>query len=46
MFFFSSSFYIGLKVNVQFMHDLNPVLETPSLFSSLAFSHDANYYSN
>lgn len=44
--FFISSFYVGLEVNAQFMHDLNRVLETVSFVSSLAFSYDANYYSN
>lgn len=35
-----------LKVNIQLMHDLNPVLETMSFVGLLAFSYDANYYSN
>jgi len=43
---FPSSCYVSLKVNIQFMCDLNPVLETTSFVSLLAFSYDADYYSN
>lgn len=45
-FIFSSLFYVDFMVNTQFMSDLNPVLETKSFVSLLAFSCDANYYSN
>lgn len=43
---FFSLFYVDFMVNTQFMHDLKLVLKTKSFVSLLAFSYDANYYSN